>query len=101
MVLKPKSQNIVQAQVILINKQAKQTLIKLLASSLALFLARQYLENSSSHVPTTSKKRVGRTGFLALVKIKSERSKVRDYKKLNPNQKIKKNTDIRYGQKNP
>ena len=38
MVLKPKSQNIVRAQVILLNKQAKQTLIELLASSLALFL---------------------------------------------------------------
>ena len=68
-------------------------MIKLLASSLALFLALQYLENSSSHVPTTSKKRVGRTGFLALVKIKSERSKVRDtkhFRKLNPNQRLKK-----------
>ena len=43
---KSKSQNIVQAQVILLNKQAKQTLIELLASSLALFLKLQYLRTA-------------------------------------------------------
>ena len=46
MVLKPKSQNIVQAQIILLNKKAKQTLIELLASSLALFLTLQYLRTA-------------------------------------------------------
>ena len=43
---KSKSQNIVQAQVILLNKQANQTLIELLASSLALFLTQQYLRTA-------------------------------------------------------
>ena len=44
--VKPKSQNIVQAQVILLNKQAKQTLVELLASNLALFLTLQYLRTT-------------------------------------------------------
>ena len=65
-VLKPKSQNIVQAQVILLNKQAKQTLIELLASSLAIFLTLQYLRTALHMYLPKARKELEEQVFQAL-----------------------------------